>query len=91
LPLVFVDALDLAVEDGVRIDDDVRTDPEPVGKPRLARALGFVKVRAERGVGREWPELLQLREIRDPGVAKNRSGNRLGQRRIGELEPAPSA
>ena len=40
LPLVFVDALDLAIEDRVRVDDLPGRRAQPVGESRLGLALG---------------------------------------------------
>ena len=43
LPLVFVDALDLAIEDGVRVHRLTGGRLEPVGKLRLGFALGLAE------------------------------------------------
>ena len=45
LPLVFVDALDLAIEDGVRIDDLPGRGFEPLGELQLGLALGLAEAR----------------------------------------------
>ena len=52
-----MDALDLAIEDRVWIDDDIRMGLEPLGKPRLGGAFGLADVRAKRGVVGEPPKL----------------------------------
>ena len=72
LALVFVNALDLAIEDRVRIDGNVRMPLDPVGEPGLGHALGFANIRPERSIVCERPKLLQLRQIGDPGVADGR-------------------
>ena len=87
LPLVLVNALDLAVEDRIRIDDDLGVPLDPVGEPRLARALRLENVRPERRVFRQRLELFQLGEVGDPALA-DRGRDRLREPRIGEAKPA---
>ena len=60
LPLVFVDALDLRVEDRVGIDHLSGRRLEPVGEPRLGFALGLADRGAEALVVRQRLEFLQL-------------------------------
>src|SRR5208337_1008990 len=69
LPLVFVNALDLAIERRVRIDAGLRLRLEPVAEPRLGGALGALNFRLERRLVRQRPKLLQFREVGDPRVA----------------------
>src|SRR6202034_2557960 len=87
LALVFVDALDLAIENRVRIDGDICVPFDPVGEARLALVLAPLNARKERRVLRQRSKLLQLRKVRDPAVA-NRRRNRSREPGIGELQPA---
>ena len=50
LALVFVDALDLAIEDAVRVHRFAGSALEPIGKFRLGLALGLAEVVAQRPV-----------------------------------------
>jgi hypothetical protein len=88
LPLVLVDALDLAVEDRGRIDDHAGCRSEPLGNLRLCFALGVADSVVKTAIVRERPEPLQLGEVGDPALA-DRLGDAARQRRVGEQEPAP--
>jgi len=81
LPLVFVDSLDLAVENGVWIDSLAQGRSEPVGKLGLGVMLRFEKRASKGAIAFERPEFAQLAEIRHPAVA-HRVGDRSGKRRI---------
>ena len=88
LPLVFVDALDLAVEDRVGIDAHAGRRLEPFAQTRLGLALGVADGVAKAGVVGERRELRELGEVGDPAVA-DRLGDAAGERRIGQQQPAP--
>ena len=88
LPLVFVNAFDLAVEDRVRIDYNLGVPLDPVDEPRLGGALGRENRGPKHRVVGQRAQFLQPREVGDPPVADG-GGDRLGERRIGEPEPAP--
>ena len=60
LPLVLVDALDLRVEDRLRIDHLPGRRLEPIGEARLGLALGRAHRGAKRVVAGERRELLEL-------------------------------
>ena len=79
LPLVFVDAFDLAIKDGVRIHDSARRGLEPVGKAGLGVALGLAEVITKAPVVGQRLELAQLGQVGDPAVADG-FGDRTGQR-----------
>ncbi len=69
LPLVFVDAFDLAIENGVRVDDLAGRRFEPVGEMRLGVAFGLAELVAKSFVIGKRFELAQLAEVGDPAVA----------------------
>ena len=69
LPLVFVDALDLAIEDAVRVYRFAGRPLEPIGKLRLGLAFGLEKGVTKRLVVGQWFELFQLAEVGHPAVA----------------------
>ena len=88
LPLVFVDAFDLAVEDGVRIDGTRL----PTGARRriatLASRLARRKAVDERGSLGQRHELLELGQVGDPAVADG-IGDQAGKVGVGQQKPAP--
>ena len=59
LPLVFVDALDLRVEDRLGVDHLSGGGLEPAGEPHLGLALGLANRGAERLVSGQRLELLR--------------------------------
>ena len=69
LPLVFVDALDLTIEDRVRIDRLAGCRFEPLGKLRFRLPLRFEDRVAKPLVIGQFLELAQLAEISNPSVA----------------------
>ena len=83
LSLVFVDAFDLAVENGVRIDALARGGFEPVRKFHLRFALGRAKGLLKVDVVGQGFELAQLAKLRNPAIADG-LGDGAGQRWIGE-------
>ena len=87
LSFVFVDALDLAIENGIRVDNLARRGFEPIGKMRFGVALGLAERVAESFVVGERLELAQLAEIGHPPVA-DRVGDRAGERRVRQQQPA---
>ena len=59
-----MNALDLAVEDGIGVDGQPRRHAQPGGESRLGRALGLAEAVEERSVigqGRDLLELLSAR------------------------------
>ena len=70
LPLVLVDALDLTVEDAVRVNHLPGRRLEPLGEPRLALTLGLPEHLAEARVLGQWREPPQLVEAGDPASAR---------------------
>ena len=87
LPLVFVNALDLAIEDRVRVHRLPGRRLEPGDELRLGRALGLTESGAELAAVGERLEMTQLSEVGDPVVADG-LGDRAGQRRVGQQQPA---
>ena len=89
LPFVFVNALDLAIEDVVRIDCLTRGRFEPVGElalwPRAWRRGTHCGKLLSPARG---SSLLQLPEIGHPAVADG-LGDRAGERRVRQQQPAP--
>ncbi len=58
-----------------------------MGELPFALALGFVELVAKTAVVGQWLELAQVTEVRDPAVT-NRRGDRLGERRVRQQQPA---
>src|SRR5258705_4017868 len=86
LPLVFVDALDLAIKDCVRIYRFSGLRFEPVGKSDLRLASGFAKTVAKHFVFGEWLQLAQVTEVRDPAVTYG-VADRPSQRGVCKQQP----
>ena len=61
---------------------------EPVGKLRFGLALGLAEGVAKAPVVGQRLELAQLAEVGDPAIADG-LGDRAGQRRVGQQQPAP--
>src|SRR5580700_5327928 len=59
LPLIFVNTLNVAVEDGVGIDDTPRRCLEPIGKLHFGLSLGLEEAFASIGILREWLEMFE--------------------------------
>src|SRR5262249_22873292 len=87
LSLVLVDALDLAVEDGVRIDRQTRCGLEPIRKLHFGLMFGLAIRITEALVVIKRLEPGQLVQIADPSIAYS-LGNRARQRRVGDQQPA---
>ena len=87
LPLVFVDALDLAIKDGVRIHGLPGGGFEPLGELSFGLALGLAEVVAKAPVVGQRFELAQLGQVGDPAVANGR-GDRAGQGGVRQQQPA---
>ncbi|KAF5040732.1 hypothetical protein DSECCO2_530350 [anaerobic digester metagenome] len=87
LALVFVDALGLDVEDGVRGEDDARGPGDETGQVFLVGAFDGHEFLAERGVFGQGDEFLEPVEVLDPGVADG-LGDERGQARVGLVQPA---
>ena len=83
-----MDALDLAIEDGVRIHDLAGRRLEPVGKLQLGLALGLAERVAKASVVGQRFEFAQLSEVGDPAVADG-FGDRAGQGGVRQQQPAP--
>ena len=83
-----MNALDLAIKNGVRVDGYVRVSLDPIGEPGLRRALGLLNLGAEGAVARQRPKLPQFGEIGDPGIV-DRARDRFRERGICKPEPAP--
>jgi hypothetical protein len=90
LPLVFVDALDLAVKDGVRIDHLPADLLEPVGELHLGFALGAKERLLEIRIRGQRFEPAQFVEIDDPALV-NCLGDGTRERRVGLQQPTPGS
>ena len=88
LPLVFMDALDLAVEDRVRIGRDAGRRLEPVDEARLRFALRIAARLVEGAVASEAPQLGEPVKIGDPALA-DRGGDDARERGVAREQPAP--
>src|SRR5262249_47813944 len=86
LSLVLMDALHLAVEDGVGVHDLARRSLEPVGEQGLGLSLGLAELQPEALVLGERLQTTELSQVDDPAIA-DRSGNRLSERRVGQQQP----
>ncbi len=84
LPFVFVDALDLRVENAVGINP---RQPQPLDEPQLGLMFRGDDCGAKRFVIGERFQLFQLREVGDPAIADG-LGYDGRQRRIGQQQPA---
>ena len=87
LPLVFVDALDLTVENGVRVDALAGRRSQPIGEARLGLTRGIAKHVAKSFVVGKRLELGQLTEVRYPAVA-DAFCDGSGQRRVRQQQPS---
>ena len=87
LALVFVEALDLDVEERVGVDIDAEALADVVGEGLLVTALGVAEGADEGGVGGEVLKAAELREVADPAVADG-AGDERGEARVGLEEPA---
>src|SRR5437016_10871415 len=83
-----MDALDLTVEDRIRIDYLTRGRLQPVSELRLPFAGGLEETLLEAGIGGERFELAQLAKINNPAVANGLSDSS-GEGWIGEQQPPP--
>src|SRR5262245_14335172 len=79
LPLVFMDALDLAIEDAIGVYRLAGCPLEPVGKLRLSLAFGLTEIVAQSLVTRQRLQFAQLTEVIYPAVAYG-VGDRLRKR-----------
>ncbi len=87
LALVFVDALHLHVEEGVRADGDPGVLQHVGREPFLVGPLHGTEGLAEGGVVGQGFELADLFQIDDP-VAPDAAGDEFGQPGVGLVEPA---
>ena len=88
LALVFVDALDLHVEQAVGVDLDAGAGVDVRRQPRLVGALDGEELGAERRIGRQRPQLGQLVQSQPPAAADALVEQRC-QARVGLRQPAP--
>ena len=87
LALVFVDALDLHVEQSVRIDHHPGFMPDPAGNRLFVQSLGSGEFALKARVGHMRFQQAQLVQIIDPGLADG-AGYQPGQRSVAHLQPA---
>ena len=66
LPLVFVDALDLHIEQAGRVDDDAQLTPDQIGQALLVGGLDGEELLAETDVGGQRRQRLDLGQIFAP-------------------------
>ena len=88
LPLVFVDALDLHVEQAVRIDLQADGRGNVLGQALLVGQLDGEEFVAERGVFGQRPQPAQLVQVEPPAVA-DVAVDQPAQPRVGMGQPAP--
>jgi len=88
LALVFVDALDLHVEQRGRIDHDAEPLLDHLRQAQLVVALDAHELVAEAGVVGQRRQPPQLVEVLEPALAEL-GADQFRQRRIGLVEPAP--
>mmetsp|Transcript_21532 Transcript_21532/g.83660 ORF Transcript_21532/g.83660 Transcript_21532/m.83660 type:complete len:662 (+) Transcript_21532:1047-3032(+) len=88
LALVFVDALDLDVEQAVEVHREAQLAADHAGQALLVGTLDGQELLAERRVGGQRLELGQGRQVLAPALADAAVQQRR-QRRIGLLQPAP--
>ncbi len=86
LPFIFMDAFDLTIEDGVRINGLAALRLKPLGKLHFCRALRLADRVAEPLVAGQFLELGQLGEIGNPAVADGLSDG-VGERRVRQQQP----
>src|SRR5262245_32311348 len=82
LALVFMNALNLAVENRIAVDNKTRCSVEPTRKSLLGGLLGLAETVHETAVVGKWQQPLQLTEIVHPSVA-NRLRDQTRQISIG--------
>src|SRR5260370_22446374 len=87
LPFVFVDALDLAIKNCVRIYPFSSLRFEPVGKPGFRLASSLAEVVTKAFVLGKRLQLAKLAEIGDPALT-DRVADRASERRICQQQPA---
>src|SRR5262249_6585765 len=92
LPLVLVDALDLAVKERVRVEGDRLASVlvlalNDLHEAQLVVALGGTPLVGERRIGGKWRQALELEQVSHPALTDGR-GDEIGQRWIGLLQPA---
>ena len=87
LTLVLVHALDLDVEDRVRVNLDVLLGAQPRRQALLVALLDLQEPLDEAGVLSKGEKVLQLGGVADPPVADG-VGHQRGQRRVAAHEPA---
>jgi hypothetical protein len=87
LPLVFVDTLDLAIEETIRIYCVAGRILEPLAEGRLGFLLGFEEARAEVRIVGIGNQLFQTSHVRNPTFADG-LGDEARQPRVGQHQPA---
>src|SRR5260370_19570172 len=87
LPLIFMDTLDVAIENAVRIDGYLGAPPQPIGKLAFGAPLGLSKRIREAGIRGERLKFAQLGEVFDP-LLPDGFGNRARERRVRQMQPA---
>ena len=85
LPLVFVNAFDLAVDDGIGVDGLAGGALKPVGKTHLGVARGLAKNGAKSGILGMRLESGEMGEVGDPMVSAEGIGDGMGQFRHANL------
>src|ERR1700677_1097747 len=83
-----MDALNLAIEDGVGVNDLPGRRFEPIGKLRLCRFLRFEEHFTEAVIWGKWFEFLELAQVSNPTLADHLC-NCTCHRGIGLQQPAP--
>ena len=88
LALVFVQALDLGVKDGVRVDLHALALGDPVGEVALVRGLDLAQFAQHLRVVDMRTQLLQLGQVGDPLVAAGEAVQQRRQPRVAHTQPA---
>src|SRR5271157_567296 len=83
-----MDALDLAIKNGVRVHDLATGRSEPIRKVYFSLAFGLEEAVTKSLVIGKAFEFPQLLEISDPVIADG-LGDGLGERRVTKHQPAP--
>ena len=88
LALVLVQALDLHVEDGIRVDHHTLALGDPLGKVALVSGLDFTELLHDALVGGVAAQFLEIVEVGDPGVTTRKASKQRRQARVNHPQPA---